>query len=62
MHDAVCRRSSVGLVFCWIGLLALAGCQKDKITHTIVPRASEPEKTRSLASFIRAAIRPGFSS
>ena len=48
MHDAVCRRSSVGLIFCGIGLLALAGCQDDKITHSIVPRASEPEKTRLL--------------
>ena len=32
-----------------IGLLALAGCQEDEITHSIVPRAAEPEKTRLVA-------------
>ena len=32
-----------------IALLALAGCQEDEITHAIVPRYSEPEKTRLLA-------------
>ena len=32
-----------------IALLALAGCQEDEITHAIVPRSSEPEKTRLLA-------------
>src|SRR5438270_298031 len=34
------------LVAAAIGLLALAGCQEDEITHAIVPRAAEPEKTR----------------
>ena len=32
-----------------IGLLVLAGCQEDEITHTIVPRAAEPEKPRLVA-------------
>jgi hypothetical protein len=49
MHNAVCRRTTaIGPILCVIGLLALAGCQDEKITHSIVPHASEPEKTRLL--------------
>jgi hypothetical protein len=49
MHDATYRRpSAVRPILCVIGLLALAGCQDAKITHSIVPRASEAEKTRLL--------------
>jgi hypothetical protein len=40
---------TAGPILCLIALLALAGCQEDEITHAIVPRASEPEKTRLLA-------------
>jgi hypothetical protein len=49
MHDATYRRpTAVRPILCVIGLLALAGCQDAKITHSIVPRASEAEKTRFL--------------
>jgi hypothetical protein len=48
MHDDFPRRSAVRPILCVIGLLALAGCQDEKITHSIVPRASQPEKTRLL--------------
>ena len=49
MHHAASRRTAVaGSILCLIGLLALAGCQEDEITHSIVPRAAEPEKTRLL--------------
>ena len=49
MQHAVYRRlSAVRPILCVIGLLALAGCQDEAITHSIVPRASEPEKTRLL--------------
>jgi hypothetical protein len=47
MYDATYRRLSIiRPILCVIGLLALAGCQDEKITHSIVPRASQPEKTR----------------
>ncbi|HVS35486.1 MAG TPA: hypothetical protein VMS17_07870 [Gemmataceae bacterium] len=39
-------RPIVGSIVVAIGLLALAGCQEDQITYTVVPRAAEPEKTR----------------
>jgi hypothetical protein len=49
MHDAIYRRLfALRPILCVIGLLALAGCQDDPITHSIVPRASEPEKTHLL--------------
>ena len=49
MQHAISRRlSPFGPLLCVIGLLALAGCQEDPITHSIVPRASEPEKTHLL--------------
>src|ERR1700730_17154747 len=47
MHQPASRRAAaVGSMLVAIGLLALAGCQEDEITHAIVPRAAEPEKTR----------------
>jgi hypothetical protein len=48
MRSPPSRRPARRLIACLIGLLALSGCQEDQITHAIVPRAAEPEKTRVL--------------
>ncbi len=40
------RIPAVGSIAVLIGLLTLAGCQEDEITHGVVPRAAEPVKTR----------------
>ena len=49
------RPTAVRPILCVIGLLALAGCQDDKITHSIVPRASEPDKTWPAERFVEVA-------
>jgi hypothetical protein len=47
MHRSPSRRAAaVGSIFVMIGLLALAGCHEDEITHAVVPRSAPPEKTR----------------